>query len=234
MFRKFAVVMTILASLSLFITFTSVQAQGTNQSTNTPTPNETVAALETQVQALSTQVAYMEKQLDLKEQALQLDAKKELIPFYVVSVFIALAGLSSPYVVYKYLAGKFQKQLDQAIYHADPTYFPIYFPSVGFDHEKKRLQSLGFKNLHPYASLTQQQLSGVVIYAARDLGDIETLADFIKDKKADSAKVAFVIYTSGPIKGGVEAMEPFDGFSFANHPVTIASQIYALVRGMKQ
>ena len=239
MFRKLSVGLVIFLGIGTFLmVLTPVKAQGTSVPTPTATIDPAVVQLQQQVQSLSTQVANAEQQLDLKKETLQLEATKQMLPYQswatVIAILATVFGISSPLVVYRYLSQQFQKRLDEAIYRADPTYHPIHIPAVDFEKEEKRLQALGFKNLMPYASLTDRQLSGIVVYAAKDLPDVKNLAKFVKDKKADAAKVAFVIYASGFIQGGIEAMEPFDGFSFANHPVTIASQIYALVRGMKQ
>lgn len=235
MFKKFLLTLGLILFCGLFF-FYSAAAQGTPP-TPTPTIEPTVIALQQQVEALSTQVAGFEAQIDLKEQSLQLDATRQMLPYQtwaaIIAILATVFGISSPFVVYRYLSQKFQKQLDRAVYKSDPTYYPIFIPGNNFSREEKRLRQLGFRNLRPYVSLTSAQLQGIVIYSAKDLHDVEVLSAFVKDNSADAKKVAFVIYAQY-IPGGVEAMGEFDGFSFANHPVTIASQVYALVRGMKK
>lgn len=215
--------------LLLFAIFQPVLA---NTTAPTPTLNPTVEALEESVDALSTQVANFETELDLNQQALEIKRKEELIPFWIGGAILAVFGISSPLIVARHLRKKVKEHLDAVIYRADPTFFPIYIPKNNFSSETERLKTLGFRTLRPYTMLSEIKPNSIVIYSAKSIEDIENLVAFIKHNELQEDQFAFVIYTSNYIEGADMIYDEFINTTLANNPVTMATHIYALARGL--
>lgn len=211
-----------------------VLAQNAPTLTPTVTPNPTLVALQAQVDSLIAQIDILESRVDLNKQAMEIQTAKDMFPILismgVTAIVGAGIGLSSPFLIRKWVREKTEKQLNAAMYKADPTYLPISVPAQGFEIEKKRLKKLGFRALRTYAMLTPAQSRGIVVYLAESKDDMDTLGHFIEDQELNPDQVAFVVYTQERIEGANEIVCTFGSIVFANSPVTIATHIYALAR----
>jgi hypothetical protein len=231
---KKRITISLLSMISILVvtSFAFVQPAQANTPSPTPTPNPTVESLEQSVGALSTQVANFETELDLNQQALEIKRKEELIPVWVAGAILAVFGISSPLVIARHLRKKIEERLDAAIYRADPTFFPIYIPKNNFSSEKERLKTLGFRTLRSYTMLSEIKPNSIVIYSAKSIEDIQNLVAFINQNELQKDQFAFVIYTSNYIEGADMIYDEFINSTLANNPVTMATHIYALARGL--
>jgi len=206
--------------------------------TPTPTPDPTLAALETQVNGLSTQVAYFETEVSLNKEAVKVQAQKDFMPYFIAALVAgavgAYFGITSPREAERRLKEKIEEQLDKAVFRVDPTLFPIYMPRSGHDPEITRLRRLGFEEIRPYSDLEDVKPGSIVVYPAKDLDDIDTLASVIQARGWKPDQFAFIIYTPGRIEGGEKIYKTFDNITFANNTITIATHLYALARGMSK
>lgn len=160
-----------------------------------------------------------------------------LIAAGVIAVLGLAFGFSSPFILYRWARERTKKEMDQAIFRANPTRLPIYVPRLAFENETRRLRQLGFRVLRPFTTLDEVQLGSVVVYKAKDLAEIIELEEFLKEKLSQDKtwkpeQIAFIIYSPKYIDKGEEIYKAFDNVTFANNPVTVATHIYALARGL--
>lgn len=234
----------------------SVRAQGTTP-TATATPTPTIVALEQKITALETETSLLNERKDVDKQSLQNDVQNALIPIVIWAAILSALGVSAAVGTFAWVRNfseKTKKQveeethqkLDQAFYNADPLYYPLYVPKIGFEIETKRLRKLGFKDLREYNGLRPAILNGIVIVRVpgenfkddhQDKADAEsalkTLEDFMIENKAADKNAAFVLYiTGGMLAKANNLTAKYDNIVIANMPVTIAEHVYALVRGL--
>jgi hypothetical protein len=216
---------TIAILLGLFALGRTVSAKA-QQATPTASPAPT-QALEPTVQALTTEVSDLTKTVETQ-------AKTFDVMLSVIAVATVAAGVAGVTVIsgMKWAETRFKDRLNQAIYRVDPTYFTLYIPKHDFEKEKRRLELLGFKNLRPFAALSSAQKEGITVFKAVTPEDVKVLRRFLTEEKVDLSKAAFVIYVQGKLDEAYELANEFDNVVAANFPVTIATQVYALARGL--
>lgn len=204
----------------------------------TSTPDPTLVALEGQVSVLSTEVALLNAKVDLNKEAVQVQASKELLPWFAAAAALAILGIvsiASPLLFARAAAKRVEdrtnERLDKAIYRADATYQLIHLP---YDRQDlfQRLSRLGFERINFYrpTALTKHQLEGIVVYPATTEQEVQDLEHFIKKESADPAKVAYIILTPGRLNSMSSLSDHFPMAVSANYTSTLTMHVWTMAR----
>lgn len=128
--------------------------------------------------------------------------------------------------------GKFDRQIESAIYRIDPRDLPIKLPATGMEKQLARLQRLDFRSLGTYQWLDDTCTRHAVVYLATQDAEAEKLKQFIVSKGlAEREDVAFVVYTKG---GRIDPkiLGEYDNVTFANSHLTLVQALFVAARGL--
>jgi hypothetical protein len=206
----------------------------------TPTPDPALTELQQTIVGLDDRFQDFERDLALSNRELQLNVGQQALTYLAGATIIGTtAGLVVGFLggwiaIRERFQSQLEKRIEKEIYRVDPNKLPIHIPDTNFDKEGAHLRLLGFNDLRSYSQLSDAQTNGIVIYYAKDENVVTELIEFIKTKQADPKKVAYLVYAPFSINRAKlnELYEVFVNSVPAQHPVTIASQIYALARGI--
>ena len=204
--------------------------------------------LATRVENLENNQAYNLKIFEWK-----LDQK--LLIFGWVALFISFAagflGLKTYNDLEKVIRERVNSSLEKALYQLDPTNLPIHIyqgatrrntegkvlrTNARDDLEKvaERLRLTGLQNSGLIEYLDKTSLSGITVIPIDDEDDEDDFKKFVEKYKfhLDKERSGFILYTP-PGYQIKKAQNYFENTAIANMPVTVASAVLVVGRGLK-
>ncbi len=205
---------------------------------------------------LTTRVESLEAIHDQNLKAFQWQLDQKLFILGSIAVFISFLAGFLGYKTYdgldRVIKEKVNSSLEKALYQLDPTYLPIhiYKGRVRRNLKKgekprtaardslpdvvRRLELTGLLNVGEITYLDKVTQTGITILPIDDEADEDEFIKFIKGGKVklDPEEAGFILYAPRgyEIK---KAQTAFENTTIANMPVTVASMVLVVGRGLK-
>ncbi|MCI0626819.1 MAG: hypothetical protein L0387_35090 [Acidobacteria bacterium] len=243
--------LAIFLSIPLAISFQAVTVQAqTAATTLTPasspaTPDPTVVALQSTVEAQTDSLDDLNRKLELSERELTIvrdemtfQVNRQLSVwagiFVVVTFALTFLGFRSYRELKTLYYDTMRETLQKNLYQLDPTFLPILIPEQGFDDELARIRLSGLKNIQPYQYLGKATCNGVVIVRAAGKQDEELFTTFIQHYHPKPEQAAYILYSPAQVhKVSIETFKLYNNLTVATNPTALARAILDVGRGLK-
>lgn len=237
---RFLVVLSVISALLVLsvLVWGWKYAPGYQSLTSNVTPASTPASLE----ELTTRVELLEKIQNQNLKAFEWQLDQKLVILGLVAVLISTVSASIGIKTYndldKVIKERISATLTKELYQRDVSNQKIWLfidPGTEEDMEavETRLTLSGLTFLEPITKLDKKSFQGITVVPIFDEKMEDQFADYLErnKKKLNSLKAAFVLYTkSHRVKDAT--FEKFINMVPANMPVTVASNILTVARGL--
>ena len=240
----------LLLCLSIFISnwVSPIQYQIPTRNINPSGTPANINELTTRVENLENDQAYNFKSFEWR-----LDQKILYLGWIAlaISVVAGFLGIKTFNDLEKIIKERVNQALEQALYQLDPTNLPIHIyrgalrrntegkelrSNARDDLERiaERLRLTGLQNGGFITYLDSTTLSGITIVPMDDESDEDDFIKFVEKYKfhLDKEKSGFILYTP-PGYQIKRAQNFFDNTAIANMPVTVASAVLVVGRGLR-
>lgn len=214
------------------------------------------ASTSSSLEELTARVESLEALQNQNLKAFEWQLDQKLIILSSIAVFISFIAGFLGYRTYndldKVIKEKINSSLEKALYQLDPTYLPIHIykgrirrnlkkdekprtaAREGLPDVHRRLELTGLLNRGEITYLDKVTQTGITIIPIDDEADEEEFIKFIKDGKVklDPEEAGVILYAPRgyEIK---KAQNVFENTTIANMPVTVASMVLVVGRGLK-